>query len=115
MWLSPIAFLLVQNLFASSINDTSATFSWNYEGDIQVHDIQFKLLCSGNLKYTNNEGVDINEEVSFERILSSKTWSYDVKGLVPNTLYTCSVNTVAGTHIGENNVAIDIQTLPGSM
>ena len=109
------AFLHVQNLSASSINDTSATFKWKYKGDLQVHDIKFKLVCSGNLKYTNNEGLNVNEEVLFEQLLPSKTWSYDAKGLVPNTLYTCSVNTVAGTHVSESNRAIDIQTLPGSI
>lgn len=110
-----VAFLHVQNLSASSINDTSAVFSWSYEGDIQVHDIEFKLLCSGNLKYTNNDGLDINEEVLFEHLLPSTTWSYDAKGLVPNALYTCSVDTVAGDHVSESNRAVDIQTLPGSM
>ena len=79
-------------------------------------DIILQLSCNGVTNY-QQDGNTVEEDIYFEHLSSSSSSgqeTYSTSTLVPNTLYTCHMLSVAGNSNSESHSEIQFVTLPGS-
>ena len=113
-------------------------FTWSHKSATSIQDLSFKVvyhtqhnnyyhintcsitqqvLCNGKLTYHEN-GKKTEEEVKFEHTCPGSSFPkerHKVTSLLPNTLYTCSVVTLANKRQSEPHNTIQFKTQAGSM
>ena len=110
--------MMARNLTVSDITSTAALFQWEHDATNNVHDVQFKLSCSGLRQYTDKNNKLVEEDASFEHTSYSTSRgreSHYTNQLEPNTKYSCQMVSIAGTLEGPPYGQITFTTHPGGM
>lgn len=94
----------------------SALFQWHHEAGNNVHDVHFKLQCTGVTQYMNKNNEIIEEEDQFSHL--SYSTSNDIEDffadhLTPNTRYFCSISSCTETIEAPPSQYTNFTTLPG--
>lgn len=108
--------MMARNLTVSSITATSAIFQWEHDATNNVHDVQFKVKCSGLRQYTDKNNKLVEESALFEHASFSTSHGrerYYANQLEPNTKYSCQMISIAGTLEGPPYGQVVFTTNPG--
>jgi hypothetical protein len=95
------------------VTATTALLRWEYDPLNNIHDIQFKVSCSGVRQYRDKSGEMIEEGTEFEHKAYSKSqgWeAYYATDLEPNTKYSCQVSSLAGDITGPPSAHLSFTT-----
>jgi len=110
-----LEFLQAHNLTVSAVKATSAVFHWQHNPKNNIHDIQFKLVCSGVQRFTRG-GEEVVERTELHhtiRSTSQPSQSYPSHELEPNTQYSCHMTSVARKLESGPSAWVNFTTSPG--
>ena len=102
-----------EKLTVDGVTAISGLLRWDYDPLNNIHDIQFKLSCSGVRQYRDKAGEMIEEGTEFEHTAYSKSqgWeAYYATDLEPNTKYSCQVSSLAGKITGAPSAHLSFST-----
>lgn len=97
----------------TGVTATTSLLRWEYDATNNVHDIQFKLSCSGVRQYRDKKDELTEEGTEFEHTSYSKSQGWEVyytAELEPNTKYSCQVSSVAGAITGPPTAHLSFTT-----
>lgn len=109
----PIELLSAETLTVEGVTATTGLLRWDYDAMNNVHDIQFKLSCSGLRQYRDRTGEMVEEGTEFEYTAYSKStgWeAYYASDLEPNTKYSCQIYSIAGEITGSPSAHLTFST-----
>ena len=102
-----------ERLTVDGVTATTALLRWEYDPLNNVHDIQFKLSCSGVRMFREKSGEMTEEGTEFEHTAYSKSqgWeAYHATDLEPNTKFSCQVSSLAGELTGPPSARLSFTT-----
>ena len=105
--------LSAEKLTVDGVTATTGLLRWEYDPLHNVHNIQFKLYCSGVRQYRDKAGEMVEEGTEFEHTAYSKSegWeAYYAADLEPNTKYSCQVSSLSGEITGPPSAYLSFTT-----